>query len=41
MVRVNTVIATANDDKAGPEIDSHASKEEAVFPAIVQAGDVR
>jgi len=40
MVRVNPVIANANYDKAGPDIDSHASNEERVFPAMVQAGDV-
>jgi hypothetical protein len=38
MVRVNPVIATANDDKVGPDIDPHASNEERMFPAIVQAG---
>jgi hypothetical protein len=41
MVCVNPVIANANYDQVGPDIDSHVSNEETMFPAMVQVGDVR
>jgi hypothetical protein len=40
-VCVNPVIANANYDQVGPDIDSHTSNEETMFPPMVQAGDVR